>query len=255
VVVDDGSTDRTPDVLATYEGRIRVLRVDNGGVARARNLGAKGATTRWLAFLDADDVWLPTRLERQLQGAEEGAALCYCGLLVTDPELRPRRRMGVPEPAQALLNTLLLEPPPVSVAQAALVDRLVFEELGGFDEDMSTSADADLVVRIAAGHRLQALHEDLVLYRQHAGQMSSDPVALERDMRRLHRKAFGTGLLAPSVERCRRRAAANLHATLAAEWLARGRRGSALAHGVRATANDPARVAHLVGRRVRRWRG
>jgi glycosyltransferase involved in cell wall biosynthesis len=252
VVVDDGSDDRTPQVLETYAQRVRVVRTDNGGVARARNLGARGATTTWLAFLDADDVWLPTRLERQLELVEPGVALAYCGLLVTDEALRPRRRMGVPSATQALPNALLLESPPVSVAQAALVDRLVFDDVGGFDEAMSTSADADLVVRIAARHRLQALDDDLVLYRQHDGQMSSNPVALERDMRRLHGKAFGTGLLGPDAERLRRRARANLHASLAAEWSSRGDRAAAVRHAATAVAADPARVASLVSRRVAR---
>src|SRR5262249_53680055 len=66
IVVDDGSTDDTSSVLGTFGHEIRVLRQNNRGVAAARNRGAAMATGDYLAFLDADDVWLPQKLEMQL---------------------------------------------------------------------------------------------------------------------------------------------------------------------------------------------
>ena len=66
IVVDDSSTDDTASVLQSYGERIIVHRQPNGGVAAARNAGARLASGRWVAFLDADDVWLPTKIERQL---------------------------------------------------------------------------------------------------------------------------------------------------------------------------------------------
>src|SRR5262249_35149921 len=62
IVVDDGSTDETPDVLARYAGRLTVVRGDHGGLGAARNLGLAHATGDWIAFHDADDVALPDRL-------------------------------------------------------------------------------------------------------------------------------------------------------------------------------------------------
>src|SRR5688500_7031207 len=69
IVVDDGSTDRTAEIAAgaaATDKRIRVIRQRNQGVAAARNAAIEAATGRYLAFLDADDLWLPSKLERQL---------------------------------------------------------------------------------------------------------------------------------------------------------------------------------------------
>jgi len=70
IVVDDGSTDETSNLLNAYEGKIRVVRQKNQGVAAARNRGAEIATGEYLAFLDADDLWLPRKLEMQLNRFE-----------------------------------------------------------------------------------------------------------------------------------------------------------------------------------------
>lgn len=252
IVVDDGSTDGTPQVLSSYGDRVQVLSLSNGGVSRARNAGARVATGRWLSFLDADDLWLPGRLERQLCTLADRSevSLAYCGLMRVDEMLRPLGRMGVPSAAMALSNTLLLEPPPVSAAQACLVDRDAFWEIGGFDESMSTSADADLVVRLASRYAVSALDEDLVLYRVHPGQMSGDLAAMERDMLRLHEKAFGSDLLPPMLKGSRARARSNLHASLCAELVARRCWREAQRHGRLALLADPARVSELVLKRI-----
>src|SRR6187455_2532028 len=75
IVVNDGSTDDTLARLETFGSRIRVLDLVNGGVARARNTGVSNAAGSWIAFLDADDLWAPEKLERQL--AHSDAPLRY----------------------------------------------------------------------------------------------------------------------------------------------------------------------------------
>src|SRR5262245_34199236 len=77
IVIDDGSTDATPEILASYQERIRVLRQTNAGHVKARNNGAKIAKGEWLAFLDADDEWLPDKLARQLACADSQTSMIY----------------------------------------------------------------------------------------------------------------------------------------------------------------------------------
>ena len=91
IVVNDGSTDDTLNRLQPYGSRIRVLDLANGGVARARNTGVKEATGSWIAFLDADDLWRPEKIERQL--ANSDAPLRYTDRLKSSaPSLPCRRR-------------------------------------------------------------------------------------------------------------------------------------------------------------------
>jgi glycosyltransferase involved in cell wall biosynthesis len=99
LVVDDGSTDRTTSIVAAYPPPVRLLSRSNAGPAHARNTGAAHAIGDWLGFLDADDVWLPEKLERQLQrAAATGAPFVCCdrlnigaldGLPVVHGELQP----------------------------------------------------------------------------------------------------------------------------------------------------------------------
>lgn len=78
IVVDDGSTDNTKDVLARYEGRIRYIYQANSGVSAARNAGIRHAQGEWLAFLDSDDIWLPDYLACQMEQINRNTAAVMC---------------------------------------------------------------------------------------------------------------------------------------------------------------------------------
>ena len=93
IVVDDGSTDDTPDLVRTYEPRVRLIQQPNQGVARARNHGAALAAGELLAFLDADDVWHPERVERQWQvlAGLPSVGAVVCATQIVDRELNPIR--------------------------------------------------------------------------------------------------------------------------------------------------------------------
>lgn len=148
VVVDDGSTDATPDVLGRYGARIRVVnRPDpqaRRGSAAARNAGCRVATGEFLAFLDADDTWRPEMVARAVAALEAhpDRVLAYCNLAVVDSE---GRELGanIIGPAFAhppALDEMLRHPWPI-MPSAVVVRRAVLHAVGGFVEELGTSYD------------------------------------------------------------------------------------------------------------------
>lgn len=247
-VVDDGSTDRTPQILSDF-GSIRVIRQENRGVSAARNRGIAESRGELIAFLDSDDVWLPNKLAKQVDALADQPAnvgLVYCGMFETDASLNVLHERGAPDVTTALRNSLLMEPPVVSVSQTGLIPRPVLEDVGGFDPRLSTSADSDMAVRIGFRFDYVCIAEPLVLYRTHPGQMSHSAGAMEHDMELVLHKAFSSPGLSPDLRRLRRRAYANLRLAIGGSYLADGDRGKAASQLVRALILHPPRAASVM---------
>jgi glycosyltransferase involved in cell wall biosynthesis len=160
IVVDDGSTDKTVEVLETYGDKIRVIRQPNGGPSAARNTGIRAATGEIISFLDSDDEWLPTKTERQvrlLQRTESaGVVCCICNTrmlfssgIVTSFQaagLQPEQAEGVwRNPAHFLLDHFLL------FNQVAAIRREALTNAGYFREDLpyGLNDDYDLALRLS----------------------------------------------------------------------------------------------------------
>ena len=141
IVVDDGSTDESETVLRRYGQRLRWVRQPHHGVATARNRGVQESRGTLLAFLDSDDVWFPTKLERQVARwlAEPSIGFVHCGAQVIDVNGRSVEslRDGV---AGWVCKDLLLfrQPAVVTGGSGVLVPRSKFELVGGFDTNLST---------------------------------------------------------------------------------------------------------------------
>jgi glycosyltransferase involved in cell wall biosynthesis len=159
IVVDDGSTDNTACRLVPYRDRIRYLYQRNRGVSAARNNGINAATGEWIATLDSDDVWLPSKLERQMEavkaaGGAYGACFTDCRW-VGDPNSQPTvfERAGF-EGGQSF-GTLdgpikyALARYPIVWVQSLLVRKPLIGAAGGFDEAMAVAEDTDFVFRLA----------------------------------------------------------------------------------------------------------
>jgi glycosyltransferase involved in cell wall biosynthesis len=202
LVVDDCSSDETPEIVRSFrsDSRVRLLsRSTNGGVSAARNQAIHEATAPVVAFLDSDDLWLPNYLERMGSAldARADAALAYTEAWMLDSRTGEFHRRttsfkvqpGPDEPPAergALIAALLQSN---FVFCSAAVRREVFDQIGVFDESMPAAEDYDLWMRIAvSGMRMVRVKEPLVVYRRSAGTLSSDAVRLEQNRREVFRR-------------------------------------------------------------------
>jgi len=197
VVVDDGSTDDTPAVLARYDARIRVLRQPNRGLAAARNAGLAATRGTYVAFLDADDVLAPTKLAEQVAVLERAPTLgwTYCDVLIetvaTGARVTASERFGYG--ARALDGWLfpeLIHGNFIPVI-APLVRRTALEVVGGFDERLTALEDWDLWLRLALSAEARYSPAVLATYRVRPGGMSEDRSRMDRNrfrvLDKLHR--------------------------------------------------------------------
>jgi glycosyltransferase involved in cell wall biosynthesis len=162
LIVDDGSRDTTFEVAKAMPPPARAIRKENGGPAAARNRGAKEATGEWIAFLDADDTWLPEKLERQMALAtpETGIVHCLCGDSRRPPDLLTFDELWK-------RNSI--------TTSSVLMQRDVFWKFGGFDEDplLVCVEDHNLWLKVAAGAwRIRTLQENLVSYTPASGSLT-----------------------------------------------------------------------------------
>jgi len=142
IVVDDGSTDATAEILATYQGRVRVIHQAQAGQPAALNRGVAAATGALLSFQDADDIWSPGRtatLSAALTAQHDAAYGCIEQFL--SPDLAP---------TSARLVRLVQSAAPVPLLTTTLFRREAFDRVGLFDERLRTSAAIDWVSRARA---------------------------------------------------------------------------------------------------------
>lgn len=249
VVVDDGSTDASREVIESYGGRVTAIFQENCGVAAARNNGVAAASGDFVTFLDADDRWLPDKLKKQVAAfVDDEVGLVHVGLRGIDGEGNDvgSRSDGM---SGSVADELLLFDRPVILGGGSglMVRRSVFDEVGGFDTAMSTSADWDFFYRVALLYKVGFEPAVLLDYRVHSSNMHGNIGVMERDMLRGFGKAFSAG-----SKLDRRRCYANLFRTLSGSYLHTGRYFDALRTGIRSLANWPSGVTDLIAAIERR---
>jgi glycosyltransferase involved in cell wall biosynthesis len=201
VIIDDGSTDDTSVMVKPFLGdaRVRCVRSDRLGQPRAKNLGMRLSRGEFVAYLDADDAWEPTKLAKQLDVMRERpeVGVCHTGRLLMDETGRVTSRdhegAESPAPSRSRLVELFLNN---SVCfSSVMVRRAVFDQVGGFDPEFDLAIDYDLWLRVARHWQFACVPEPLVLYRTGHGNLSkklSDRVATAVSI--MTRHAFRRGL-------------------------------------------------------------
>jgi glycosyltransferase involved in cell wall biosynthesis len=174
LIVNDGSTDEIAAWFTTVtDDRVRLISQANQGLPGARNTGIREAQGGYIAFLDADDLWEPTKLEKQVQclDAKPAVGLVYAWTLLID---RHGNSTGTVTAAQVEGNVWekLLLGDVVGSGSNAMVRSSCFDRVGLFDPELTSIEDCDMWVRIAAEYQFAVIKEVLVRYRQHPSGMS-----------------------------------------------------------------------------------
>lgn len=181
IVVDDGSTDRTRDLLDGYGARLRPIFQANRGVSSARNAGIRAAQGRYIALLDSDDLWLPKKLAAQIAAMEAQPDIPLCHT----EEIWIRRGVRVNQMKKHQKHGGYIFPHclPFCVVSpsSALMRRTLFDEVGDFDEALPACEDYDLWLRITKTHPVHFIETPLIIKRGgHEDQLSRTHWGLDR---------------------------------------------------------------------------
>jgi glycosyltransferase involved in cell wall biosynthesis len=254
VVVDDGSDDTTVTAARRWKDpRVAVISQANAGAAAARNTGIAAARGRYVALLDADDLWLPTKLERQLALLHQHAhaSAVQTGAYFVDDDLRLMSVRECHPSDDALLDTLRFRNMPANMS-AIMIERDKFAEIGDFDTSLEILEEWDMHIKCARWCGLQSVVEPLVLYRVHAGNRSRDlSIHIEPGLSILDRLFKDPTL--PSSVRAREREIYGRFYTMLAGGAFKIRNWRACAHWARrALRKDPRTLAYMAAVPVRR---
>lgn len=246
IVIDDGSTDDTARVVARYGGSVRSISQPNRGVSSARNRGIEESRGRYVAFLDADDVWMPAKLQRQLEALRENpqTRACYSAHLWVDDRLAPLRENRGPRRGTAL-EDLLRTGNVVGSPSSVIVERSIFSEVGGFSDAFSLCADWEMWVRIAARTEFAYINEPLVQYRVHADSMSRNVPLLEDESIRTLESGFAAPSTPLQIRKRRRSSLAHNYMVLAGSYFQARRIGDAFRCALQSVLRDPRQLAQL----------
>ncbi len=180
IVVDDGSTDGTQDIVGRYGDRVRHVYKKNEGPSSARNMGIRMARGTYVAFLDSDDVWEPEKLRIQMdfmEGHPEIVLVCMDSRIIGFREQRERKLK------RDFIGNLfpLLYSKSFITTSSVLMIKDCFREIGYFNEELRTAEDYDVWLRVARQYPIAYLDQPLVGCRKHHDNVSRDKITLRQN--------------------------------------------------------------------------
>lgn len=255
IVIDDGSTDGTAAIvrgLQDKDPRVTLISQMNSGVSAARNAGLVAAKGAFLAFLDADDIWIADWLDSALErfSFDRELGMVQCDFQEIDSDSRTIGSAFSFAPEGHVLD-VLLKPHGQSIfcISGVLVRREAIDLAGAFDPELSNGADHDFFFRVASRFRVGRVPRIGVHYRLHPGNMHSNVALLERDVLRTFEKADRLGLFRDAT--FRRECYGNMYFVLAGSWWREGRdkvKGSA--YLIKSLRTHPPLILRLLGKLV-----
>jgi glycosyltransferase involved in cell wall biosynthesis len=255
VCVDDGSTDPTREIIRGYGSRVRLVEQANNGPAAARNNGARHSSGEYLAFLDADDLWMPSFLERSVAAldADHSLSMVYCNAALADSEgvALDTTLVGIGFDHAPSLNELLTQLWPI-MPSAVLARRSAYDRCGGYRDELRGASfrfeDVDFWIKMREQGPFGYIAEPLITWR-----FAWFPKQLKRlpdYSKALH--VFEAylqaryGVSAAPLVRARTRAPRSILATIGLKALRDGDRPRARAAFARAIRVDPYRLKNYL---------
>jgi len=225
IVVDDGSPDDQEVIvnrLATEDNRIRYVKQQNAGVSAARNKGFELSNGKYLAFLDADDIWLNDNLNKKIELLERDAE---CGLVHSDAEVidengKPTGQVLSGKEGWLLDELLAWNGACIPGPSSILLKREVLERAGRFDLDLSNSADQEFFFRVANLFKIAKVNKVTWRYRVHTTNMHSNIAVMEKDLLKVYEKAQKNNLFRSAG--FRKYCFAKMYKILGASWWGNG---------------------------------
>jgi len=248
LVVNDGSSDATSSRVKNLNSSVRLIEQPNGGLSNARNTGIHQARGEWVAFLDADDYWLPGKLQRQMELLASDPTLGFCSTCtrVESPQGEELNLWHCPKLQESTLKTIFSGNAAVAGSGSAVVARRdLLLETGGFDEELRSLEDIDMWLRLAAVTGYACIEEPLTVILKRPDSMSGNldvmrPCALQ--VMRKNRHLLDSG----SRGRFWQAAYATVLADYA-KWEYRvGRTGAAIVHLLEGLGRAPVRRGRLL---------
>lgn len=218
LIVNDGSSDQIVEwVDGITDLRVKLISQRNQGVSTARNIGIDHSQGEYVAFLDADDLWEPTKLEKQVHYLADRSevGLVYTWTTLIDTLGEPTGRVFA-SLVEGLVWKQLIENDMISTGSSTMIRRSCFDEVGVFDPSLAFAEDWDMWLRIAARYSFGVVKEPLTFYRQHPNNATKNRQKMMQSLRIVIEKTFQSVPL--DLLHLRNRAYANFLLGLA--WLA-----------------------------------
>ncbi len=192
LIVNDGSSDHIVEWATNItDPRVKLISQENQRVSVARNTGIANAQGEYIAFLDADDLWEPTKLEKQVRCLDDQpeVGLVYTWTLLVDQDNNPTGRIFASH-AEGNVWEEVVANDMISSGSSPMVRRSCFETVGVFDRSLAYAPDRDMWIRIAFRYPFAVVKEPLLRYRQLPNSFSKNRQGMIQDLRQVTEKAF-----------------------------------------------------------------
>ena len=255
LIVDDGSTDRTAEVVRSFGNQVRYLPKENGGTGSARNLGIRESRGEYVAFLDGDDLWLPRKLEIQMETfrKEPDLAAVQCSAYCVDNRLEVLEARACHPRQDTLWDFLMFRNLP-AFASCVVIPKKILDRIGGFGTDLVILSDWDMVCRLARAGTLRSVPDFLVLYRHYPSNQSRNvEIHIDSGEKSL-RRFFAAEDLDPGLKAREARIWARFYAMLAGGYARNRDWKKAILWSWKAVRTSPAVLPYIAGLPFRRLR-